>query len=79
MKKSYLLLCLIIVATNFTILSLYTNVSDAALSGYNNYESTAKATRIQLKKSLMNGFFRNVGFVPFEDFTEDELLCVIIP
>ncbi|MDR1717586.1 MAG: DUF3244 domain-containing protein [Prevotella sp.] len=78
MKKIYLPLCLIIVATNLTILSLYPNVNDVALSGYNDYESTAKATRIQLKKSFMNGSFRSLGFVPFEAFTEDETLSLII-
>lgn len=76
MKKIYLSLCLIVV-TNFAILSLYPNVSHVALSGCD-YEFTVKTTRIQLKKSFMNGSFRSFGFIPFEAVIEDQTLSLII-
>lgn len=77
MKKFHLSLCLIIVVTNFAILSLYPNVSHVALSSCD-YESTARKTRVQLKKSFMNGSFRSLGLVPFEAFVENETLSLII-
>jgi hypothetical protein len=76
MKISYLPLCLIVVI-NFATLSLYPCVSHVTFFGYD-YESAAKNTRIQLKKSFMNGSFRSLEFVPFEAFTEDETLSLII-